>query len=247
MRTVIVGASSGLGRALAEELARRGHALFLVSRFESDLAPLTEELARRNGIKTAFAPWDVAAGNDPTPLRDRAIESLGGIDNLIMMAGESRYSMDNGPLPHDHLAALVAVNFTGTLAVINAFMPELVRAPRGSVVGAGSIAGWRGRRRNIVYGTCKRGLEFYFESLRHRLTTTSCTLQFYRLGYIRTRMTLNSGFKPPLPMADPNDLARTIADNLGRDLGTVTLPRWWIPILWTFRLIPWPLFRRLDL
>lgn len=246
VKTVIVGASSGLGRALAEELSARGHALFLVSRQDSDLAPLAAELERRGGRPAGYLAFDIAR-DDPESLRRAALDHLGGLESLIMMAGETRYTSDNGPLSQDDLSQLAAINFTGTLAVINAFLPDLMAAPNANLVGAGSIAGWRGRRRNIVYGACKRGLEFYFHSLRHLLVGTGCKIQFYRLGYIRTRMTLSVGFKPPLPMAEPEDLARHIANNLGRDLGTVTLPRWWVPLLWTLRLLPWPIFKRLDL
>jgi len=81
--------------------------------------------------------------------------------------------------------------------------------------------------------------------LRHRLAGQNCKVQFYRAGYLKTRIT--AGQRLPLPALEPDAAAAYIVDNLGKDLGAVYLPRWWWAITAILRLLPWAVFKRLDI
>jgi short-subunit dehydrogenase len=241
-RSLIVGASAGLGRALAEHLAVAGHDLFLIASDERDLAAMRDDLRIRHAAKVAILAMDLAAP-EPACLRTEVLAQLGGIDNLFYVAGVSR--MDADALADDVLNRLVAVNFTSGLRIINAFLADLSKNADANIVGMGSVAAARGRRMNSVYCAAKRGFEAYFEALRHRLAGLPCRVQFYRLGYLRTRMTF--GQKLLLPALDPAVAAQVIAANLGKDTGLVYLPWWWRPVSAIIVRLPWPIFKRLNI
>lgn len=243
MKSLVIGASAGLGRALAEELASRGHDLFLVASDEADLAPLAADLAIRFGIATHARAEDLT-DFIPAALHEDVTARLGAPDNLFYIAGLS-VADDKGPIPDETALRLIEVNFSAGVRIANAFLADMADNPAGNIVGMGSVASCRGRRSNSVYGAAKSGLDFYFETLRHYLAANPCQIQFYRLGYLRTRMT--QGQQLPFPVMDPKDAARKICNNLGKDLGAAYLPWWWFGITSLLRLMPWPIFRKLDI
>ncbi len=243
LKSLVVGASAGLGRAVAEALAEAGHDLFLVASDRRDLDPVARDLSLRFGRSVHWLEVDLLA-LDLDALRSRVAETLGRVDNLFLLAGQAFMAEDGEPLPDAKAERLVEVNLTAPLRIANAFLAEMM-AGGGNMVGAGSVAAVRGRSNNMVYGAAKRGLESYFEALRHRLGATGCRIQFYRLGYLRTRMT--AGQKLPFPAMTPEAAAAAMVANLGKDLGTVYLPAWWAVIMGIIAALPWPVFRRLKI
>jgi short-subunit dehydrogenase len=241
MNTLIVGASAGLGRAVAERLAATGHGLYLIASDASDIAALTSDLNIRFGVKVTGESLDLAR-LDVTTLRRRVHDSLGPVENLFYIAGVS--ALDSGPIADEFVSRLIEVNFTAALRIVNAFLPDL-KAGSGNLVGAGSVSSSRGRRTNSVYAAAKSGLDTYFAAMRHYLAGSRCRVQFYRLGYIETRMTF--GQRLMFPALKPDDGAKVIVGNLGRDLGAVYLPWWWWPITAIIQLLPWPIFKRLNI
>lgn len=245
MKSLVVGASAGLGRALSEELAKQGHDLFLIASGREDLEPLAADLRLAHGAATAFLDIDLARPIDCGHIREAVLNALGGLDNLFLVAGLPDGMKDAGPLPQQRLEDVLAVNFTAPVALANAFLQDLLDSPCGNVVGMGSIAAAKARKRNCAYGAGKRGLEFYFQGLRHLLADTACRTQFYRLGYLKTSMTENQRLL--LPASAPGPIAGHIVANLGRDLGVAYLPRWWGPVCTAYAALPWTIFRRLDI
>jgi short-subunit dehydrogenase len=242
MRSLVIGATRGLGRSLAELLAKNHHDLFLVSSKERDLAPLAADLASRYGVRAFYLACDLAAP-DPAALHAEVKARLGGIENLFYIAG---LSLRDAPPVTDELALrLVNVNLTSAVRLVNLFFAELAGTPGANIVGIGSVAAARGRRINSVYGAAKRGLEGYFEALRHRLAGQACKVQFYRAGYLKTDKTAEQ--KRFLPALEPDAAASVIVANLGKDLGAVYLPRWWGAVTTILRLLPWAAFKRLDI
>ncbi len=242
MKSLIIGGSAGLGRAIAERLAESGHDLFLVASDARELAAASKAIALRFPVKTFHVAMDMA-DPDPAALRRQVLKRMGRIDNLFYIAGRS--IGDAGTLDDAVVEQLLAINFVSGVRIINAFIDDLANRRGANLVGIGSIAGVRGRRRNSVYGAAKRGLESYFEAVRHRLAGRPCKVQFYRAGYLKTHV--RAGRKPLLPPLDAGKAADRIVANLGRDLGTVTLPWWWRPIMAAIALLPWAVYKRLDL
>ena len=164
MRSLIIGASAGLGRELAESLARRGHDLFLVASDARDLAPLASDLSLRHGVRVHYAAEDLV-GLQAAQLRDRVLSGLGSPDCIAYVAGASD-RRDTGSVSEHLLSRLVEVNYVAAVKIINAFLDDLATSRHSNIIGIGAVAAARGRRRNSIYAASKRGLEFYFEALR---------------------------------------------------------------------------------
>ena len=243
MNALIVGASSGLGRALAEELAACGANLFLAASDLRDLEPLAADLRTRFGIKAAVEAVDLRSF-DAALFRQACLGALGSIDALFYAAGVSLIEKDPSRLSGPEIEALAAVNFTAGVKIVNSFIDDLARAPRAVCVGIGSVAEARPRGQNTVYAASKRGLEFYFSGLRQLLAGSPVKVQFYRVGYMDTQ--LSFGRDGPLPKADPKRLAAAICRRLDKDFGVAYLPGWWGLAAAAYRLIPWPLFKRMS-
>ncbi len=244
MRSLVIGATRGLGRSLAELLAKNHHDLFLVSSNARDLAPLAADLTSRYGVRAFYLACDLAAP-DPAALHAEVKARLGGIENLFYIAGLSLRDRDSPPIADETALRLVNVNLTSAIRLVNVFFAELAAQHGANIVGIGSVAAARGRRINSIYGAAKRGLEGYFEALRHRLAGQACKVQFYRAGYLKTGKT--GGRKRFLPALAPDAAASVIVANLGKDLGAVYLPRWWGAVTVILRLLPWAAFKRLDI
>jgi short-subunit dehydrogenase len=238
---LVVGASSGLGRALALELARAGHPLLLVASDRRDLAAEAADLSLRFSVPVAIAAIDLASCADPAAQLRPLLDSLPPLNALLLPVGMSR-SDDDASLATPAIGPLLAINLHAPLSLIHGLLPQLLES-RGVVVGFGSIAAARGRSRNRVYAAAKRGLESCFESLRHGHRPQELRVQFYRLGFLRSNLTF--GMRLPLPMAEPADLARSVVARLRRGSFCVHQPRWWGLVRFILRCLPWPVFRRL--
>jgi len=242
VRALIVGATSGLGRALSRVLAERGDDLVLVARDPTDLEAEARHLHTVHGVIVTTIPSDatrpdafVATVSDATAIFD-------DIQTVLLPIGLSR-SNDLAAWPLAQTQTLLDVNFTSVATLIEALLPRLL-GHDSVIVGFGSVAAVRGRSANVVYSSAKRALESYFESLRHRLSTTKVRVQFYRLGYLDTQQSF--GKRLQLPKAQPERIARAVVRNLDRDFGITTRPRFWIVVSLIVRWLPWPLFRRLS-
>ncbi|MGN7610910.1 SDR family NAD(P)-dependent oxidoreductase [Magnetococcales bacterium HHB-1] len=243
MISLIVGASAGLGRALSEQLAARGDDLFLISSDLKDLKPLASDLHLRYGVRVEILAWDLTK-RQPESLKGAVHQHYPTIDNLFLIAGYT-YPKDHGAIKADIAERILDINLNTPALLINSWLDDLKDNPKANIVGAGSVASGRGRRNNTIYGTAKRGLEFYFEALRHYLVNHACHLQFYRLGYLDTQMTF--GQKLLFPVLSPEKAAQTIIKNLGQDKPPCYLPKWWWGIMTLIKLLPWPIFKKLDI
>lgn len=242
MRSLVLGGSAGIGRALARALAAHGHALVLIARDRADLEAEAMHLRTVYGIAVECHAIDAAE-----PLQ--AVAALAALspepplDNLLFPLGLA-HERDDGTLPLAAAQALVNANFVTIMGVIGHYLPAMLARDTGNIVGFGSVAALRGRGANVAYAAAKRGLESYFESLRHRTAATGVRVQFYRLGYIATGLTF--GKRLPFPPASPERVAERVARGLGRDPGCVTVPGFWRAIGVAVRITPWPIFRRLK-
>lgn len=240
----MVGASAGLGRALADALASRGHNLMLLATDERDLAIQSADLMLRfNGIRCPYAACKLDSSAEWKQRVIAAAAKLPQIDGVLFPIGYSQPD-DSGTLDEASTRQIMEANLLGIIVIASLFLPEMLARGTGCIVGFGSIASIRGRKSNIVYSAAKRGLASYFESLRHLAAGTRVRVQFYQLGYLDTQQSF--GKKLLFPKCDPNELAHVVASGLDKDFGTRFYPRFWALVDFILRSLPWFIFKRLS-
>lgn len=243
MTYVVVGASAGLGRTLATQLAAAGHDLVIVSSDARDIAATAADLSIRYERRVAPVAADVTNVNAYLVSLRAAIEAVGAVDGFLFPLG-AVLEDDDGRLGPSEAEWLMRVNFTSVAATVAAFLPALIGRPAAVLIGFGSIAAARGRGRNVVYAAAKRALAGFFESLRHAYAGSGVTVQFYVVGYLDTNLAF--GQRTLFSRGDPAALSGRVIRNLGRDIGVVYHPRVWRWLCLGLGVLPWPMFKRLK-
>lgn len=241
---VIVGAGSGVGRALAGALARRGMDLVLTSRDARDLEATAADCAVRCGARAHAEPFDLLAAPEAFDgYTARCRERLGRVDHLLVTAGMIS-DEDDGVSSAELTDMLWTVNYRAVVRLVSAFLPMIEAQGRGTIVLFSSIAAAAPRRRNVIYGSAKRALEGYGRSLQHRFADTAIRVQIWAPGYVDTAMTF--GRRLLLPVASAEALAACVARNMDRDVRFRYYPRFWRLVVAVLRSLPWPVYKRLS-
>lgn len=196
----LVGASEGLGRALARRLSERGAELALSARSAGRL----EELARELPGPARVVTVDVA---DRASV-ERAAAEAGEIDGLVYLAGVY-WPMSAQEWEPEQAEAMADVNFTGAVRTLGAVIPAMVRRGRGHVVLTGSLSGFRGLPGAIGYGASKAAVMSLAETMRADLRGTGIEVQLANPGFIKTRLTDKNDFSMPFLMT-PEEAAEAM-------------------------------------
>jgi short-subunit dehydrogenase len=195
---MITGASSGLGRGMALEIAARGGHLALLARREDLLNEIVDEAKQRFRVKAVFATADV---RDAKAVRAAAdgFRKLGPIDVLIANAGIG--TADHAvSLTPEHAANVISINVLGAVNSVAAVLPEMVERKHGRLVAISSLAAYRGLAKSAAYCASKAALTAYFESLRIDLRHTGVGVTIIHPGFIKTDLTAGRHAKMPYLM-----------------------------------------------
>jgi NADP-dependent 3-hydroxy acid dehydrogenase YdfG len=219
----LVGASEGLGLALAQMMSRAGVEVILSARSPERLA---EAVAAMPGPARAL-PVDVADSASVTA----AAATLRQIDGVVFLAGvywpTTAQAWDAG-----QVEAMCDINFTGCARVIGAVMPGLVAQGHGHVVITGSLSGFRGLPGAIGYAASKAGTMALAESMYCDLRGSGIRVQVANPGFIKTRLTEKNDFAMPFLM-EPDQAARAMWEHMNTDRFKVSFPT---VFSWLFRL-----------
>lgn len=242
MRAIITGASSGIGAALAHELARRGWALALLARRADMLDALVHELP----TKSAALPCDVTDANAVRGAVKKGEDALGGpFDLAVANAGvgvpshAAKFVLADAEL-------MVRVNVLGMFNLFDAVIPSMVERRSGRFAGVASIAGLRGLPATSVYSATKAAMQAFLEASRIDLLQYGVGVTTINPGYIETAMTEKNRFKMPFLMK-VDDAARVIADGLERGKRVVEFPRPMSLVMRFARLIPDAMWDRVTM
>ena len=195
---MITGASSGIGRGLALEIATRGAHLGLLARREELLNELATE-ARTHNVKAVTASADVRDAKAVKAAADRFRNELGPIDILIANAGigTADHALKLAP---DHAAEVIGINVLGAVNSVAAVAPEMVARGKGRLVAISSLAAYRGLPKSAAYCASKAALTAYFESVRIDLRKTGVGVTIIYPGFIKTALTAGRVSKMPYLM-----------------------------------------------
>ena len=184
---LVTGASQGIGRACALELAREGRTVALAARNLGKLAEVCGEIEAAGGMAKAFV-LDVASEESIKSCAKAVIAEFGKIEILINNAGITRDGLSMRMKRADWDEVL-STNLTGAFLMTQAVMPGMLRARWGRVVNITSIVGQTGQAGQANYAASKAGLIGLTKSLARELASRSVTVNAVAPGYIETAMT----------------------------------------------------------
>lgn len=219
----LVGASDGLGLALAHQMSRAGAELILSSRTEQSLQKAVESLPGR----ASAVVCDVADSQSVKA----AAEQVGDVDGLVFLAGVY-WPMKATEWDADKVEAMCNVNFTGCARVVGSVIPQMVSRGSGHIVITGSLSGFRGLPGAIGYAASKSGVMALAESIHCDLRGSGIDVQLANPGFIKTRLTDKNDFSMPFLM-EPEEAAREMFELMTSDGFKKSFP---MVFSWVFRL-----------
>ncbi len=210
----LVGASEGLGRALAEKLSNKGCELILTARSEDRLKELADSLPSKAEVLAADISSDESM--------KAAGEKIGQIDGVVFLAGVY-WPMDATEWDGEKALAMADINFTGAFRVLDQVMPQFIERDKGHILITGSLSGFRGLPNAIGYSASKAGVMALAESLYADLRDTGIRVQVANPGFIKTRLTDKNEFNMPFIM-EPEQAAKVMFDHLNHGGFKVSFP-----------------------
>ncbi len=183
---LVTGASSGIGRGLATELARQGVHVFLAARRVEKLETLRNDLARQ-GFSATVVPLDVS-DTEATVTTLRKIDREHALDLVIANAGVGANHDAVAPYAWEAIRDALHTNVCGAAATLTAVLPEMVARGRGHLVGIGSLASFGPLPLSAAYCAPKAGLHMLLECLRLDTVDKGITVTNVQVGFVATPM-----------------------------------------------------------
>jgi len=244
MNTVLLGATKGMGRALARRMAARGDRLFLLGRDLDDLrrSATDLEILGADG-DVGVAACDLLDRDSLAPALAAAQKSLGDIETVVVSAGlfAAQEDLESDAAQRD---ALLTANFTNTIHFCEQARQILLARGGGKLCVFSSVAGERGRKPVILYGASKAGLSYYLEGLDHKFHAQGLRVTTVKPGFVKTGMT--AGLQPPPFAGEPDAVAAAVLKAIDGGKPVVYAPAIWQLIMMVIRNLPRAVMRRIG-
>ncbi len=240
----MVGATDGLGLALARRYLGAGWRVGVVGRDPDKLARVLAELRAEepDGVVEGVA-CDLADRERVVPALDELLVALGQMDLLVYCAGVMPPAAE-GVSAGAEVEAMLRVNVLGAVQALEWAAAYFVLAGEGRLAAVGSVAGERGRKGHPAYGASKAALHQYLEGLRHRLHGTGVGVTAIKPGWVRTRMLPEALHGSPASVT-PEAAADRVYRGLEQGRDVIWVPRFWGLVAWVLRALPTPLYKRM--
>lgn len=230
-RVWLIGASDGIGAALARRLAAEGDVLALSARNGKKMQALLSELP---GTGHLVLPLDVCDRPSITAAWKSIGESwaqYGGIDLFIYNAG-AYDPMGAKDFDLATVETIVEVNITGAFRALALILPSFVERNCGHIVLVGSIAGYHGLPNAMGYGASKAAINHLAENLKLDLADTRIKVQLVSPGFVRTRLTDKNEFPMPF-LISADQAANSIVKGLRKNRFEIVFP-WQMAAIFKF-------------
>ena len=229
-RVWLIGASSGIGEALARRLAGQGAQLLLSARGEERLARVAADCGAQE------LPFDLSDCAALPQVVVRAEAMLGGLDVVVFNAGTYRpvraWQLDGGTID-----GMLDINLRGVMHGVAAVLPGLLAQRSGALVLVGSVAGYGGLPRALVYGPGKAALINFAEALYLDLAPRGLSVFLVSPGFVETPLTAGNDFHMPA-LIGADEAAREILNGLARGAFEIDFPRRFTRVLHVLRWLP---------
>ena len=195
----LTGASSGIGEALAVEMAKRGAIVGLLARREDLLKQISDKIEQTGGTARYFAA-DVTDAKAVAEAEQNLRNEFGKIDILIANAGIGGNNAETRNLNPEAVAKVVNINLLGAVNAVAAVLPQMLENKSGHLVAVSSLAGFRGLPKSAAYSASKAGMTAFFESVRLDVQHQNIDVTIIQPGFIKTPLTSGRGAKMPFLM-----------------------------------------------
>lgn len=219
---MITGASSGIGKALAFELAKKGYSLALTARSMDRLEQIKKDIvSAHNPPIVAVRPLDVTDYDDVFKAVNEMAHELGGLDIVFANAGIG-LGERVGRGDFEKARRTIEVNLIGAMATVDAAAEYFLKMGKGHIVGTSSVAAFRGMPRNSAYSASKAGFAVYLETVRVELLKKNIHVTVLYPGYIDTPLNQMLKKRPFLISVEKG--AAIIADLIEKKVKSSTVP-----------------------
>jgi short-subunit dehydrogenase len=233
-RVWVIGASTGIGAALARELINAGARVALSARSRDRLEAIAE------GTDAIVAPLDITDRAAVHTVASTVCAALGALDLVIVVAG-THSPMSAHEFDLARAEELLAVNLHGPLHCLDAVLPTLLAQRHGGIALVASVAGYRGLPQALIYGPSKAALIHLAEGLYLDLRKSGIGVYLVNPGFVDTPLTQRNDFAMPALMAADRAARRTL-EGIAAGRFEIHYPRrftFWLKLL---RLLPYPAY-----
>lgn len=243
MNVILLGATRGMGRALARKLVQEGHALCILGRDAESISRSAADLRIRAGKEVPFERCDLAEPEGFAAALAAAKTKLQSVDAVVVTAGAfgTQEALEAAP---ETLKTVLEINFVNTVLFCEQARHLLLGEGGGTLCVFSSVAGDRGRGSAGLYGASKAGLSAYLESLDHRYFTQGLRVVTFKPGFVHTDMT--AGLKPPPFAGQAEAVANDAYKALIKPKAVVYAPGIWRWVMQVVKRLPRSVMRRVS-
>lgn len=241
---VVLGGTSEIAREIVNLLAaQRCRTVVLAGRDAPGLERAASELSH-TVARVATVSFDAAATDDVDKTVRLCFESAGEPVDLVIMAVGELGNQDEDEAECNRIAQMMTVNVTWPAAALTCVASELRGQGHGRIVVLSSVAGYRVRRSNYIYGATKAGLDGFALGLSEAVRGTGVSVHVVRPGFVHTKMTAG---RPAAPFAvGPDRVARDVVRGLEKGETVIWSPGALKYVFSALRLLPQALWRRMP-
>jgi decaprenylphospho-beta-D-erythro-pentofuranosid-2-ulose 2-reductase len=244
VKVAILGATRGMGRALARRFAERKDDLVVLGRDAEGNNRSARDLEIRGGLaQVATAACDLSDPTTFAPALASAEAAMGGLDTVIVTAGLFA-TQDELEGDAALTARLLTANFTNTVLFCEEARKRLLARGGGTLCVFSSVAGERGRKPVGLYGAAKAGLSAYLEALDHKYRAAGLVTITVKPGFVKTDMT--RGLRPPPFAGEPDAVAAQVMSAIESRRPVVYAPGIWSWVMLVIRLLPRFVMRKIN-
>ena len=216
----------------------------MISSDDRDLILLKSDLEIR--FKVKIIPIEISFKKIPIDFAEinQSLSHLSPLEGILFPIGYSDTN-DAPGLDDAKVIEIFNINLISICLMVNHFL-DLLKERKTTIIGFGSVAAIRGRGKNVTYAAAKRGLESFFESLRHYMQNSNVTIQFYALGYLDTNLGFSGQDKVFFRRADVKKLSDIVYSNMFKDFGTMMYPKKWKLVKLLLPFVPWRIFKKVN-
>lgn len=243
-KILIIGATSAIVEATARIWASEAHELYLVARNKERLNAVAADLQIRGAKKVHTSCLDLSDYSEHKKLIDKAINTLKGID-IVLIGHGSLSNQKNCQQDFSLTHAEFTTNALSVISLLTHLANYFETQQGGTIAVISSVAGDRGRQSNYVYGSAKGAVTLFMQGLRQRLYKSKVHVLTIKPGFVDTPMT--SHIPKGILWAQPEQVAKKIHKHIVTNKNVLYVPGFWFFIMNLVRAIPEAFFKRMHL